>query len=267
MAIHPTALIDRRAVIDPSADIGPFVVVDGPVAIGARTRILAHTVVTGHTAIGCDNVIHMGAVIGHEPQDLSYRGAQTRLRIGDRNVIREHSEVHRGSKTEAGTVIGHDNYLMSHVHVGHDCRLGDHIIMATGATLGGHVELADHVFVSGLCVVHQFVRIGRLALLRGLSRTARDVPPFTIMDETHTLRGLNRVGLRRAGFGGEQIRALQRAFVHLFRKPRNLRRAMAELEMEPLTPEVQHLLEFIRASRRGVCTGPRQATIGDDGEE
>jgi len=263
MSIHPSAFIDPRAEIDPGADIGPYVVIDGPVVIGSGTRVLAHTVINGHTVIGRDNVIHMGAVIGHEPQDMSYSGQETFLRIGDRNVLREHCEIHRGAKTPE-TVVGDDNYIMSQSHIGHDCRLGNRIIMATGATLGGHVEVGDQAYISGNCVVHQFVRIGRLALMRGLSRAVRDVPPFCISDGTNTLRCINRIGLQRAGFTVEQIRAIRRAFHVLFRTRRNLRLAMAEVETQPCTDEVRYLLEFIRSSKRGVGAGPRQVKGRDD---
>jgi UDP-N-acetylglucosamine acyltransferase len=155
---------------------------------------------------------------------------------------------------------------MSQSHVGHDCQLGNHIIMATGATLAGHVEVGDQAYISGNCVVHQFVRIGRLALMRGLSRASRDVPPYCISDGTHTIRAINRVGLRRAGFTAEQIRAIQRAFHVLFRTRRNLRLAMEELESQPCTDEVRHLLDFIRTSKRGVGAGPRQGAEGEGGE-
>jgi UDP-N-acetylglucosamine acyltransferase len=264
--IHPTALIDPRAQIDPSAEIGPYVIIDGPVTIGSRTRVLAHAVLTGHTTLGADNVVHMHATLGGEPQDLAYSSGESLLRIGDRNVIREQVTIHRGTKPGTATVIGNDNYLMNNAHVGHNCRLADRTIIASGALLGGYVQVDERAFVSGNCVVHQFVRIGRLALLRGLSRTSRDVPPFCIMDGTHTVRALNRVGLRRAGFSGEQIRALQRAFARLFGRRGNLRAALAELAGQPQPPAVDELLAFIRASTRGVCFGPR-AERADTAEE
>lgn len=263
MAIHPTAVVDPQAEIDPSAELGPYVVVEGPVVVGAGTRVMAHAVLAGHTVIGRDNVIHYGAVIGNEPQDLGYRGAPTGVRIGDRNILREHVEIHRATRLEQPTTLGDDNFLLSQAHVAHDCQLGNHVILATGATLGGHVQVADQVFVSGNCVVHQRVRIGRLSLLRGLSRTSRDVPPFTIMDWTHTVRALNRVGLRRAGLPPEAIRALQRAFATLFRARRNLRDALAEVESAPRTAEVEELVGFIKASTRGVAFGPRQGGAED----
>jgi UDP-N-acetylglucosamine acyltransferase len=257
MPIHPTALIDARAEVHADADIGPYVVIDGAVHVGARTRVGAHATLTGWTEIGADNVIHPGAVIGDTPQDLAFGGEESYLRIGDRNVFREHVQIHRGTKPGSSTVIGSDNYFMTNSHVGHNCRVGNHVILANGALLGGYVEVEDQVFVSGNCAVHQFVRVGRLAILRGLSRTSRDVPPFCIMDGTHTVRAINRVGLRRAGFTATQIRALQNAFVHLFRRGGNLGKAVAELDNESVSTEVRYLIDFIRASKRGVCVGPR----------
>jgi len=264
MPIHPTAIVDARAEIDPSADIGPYVVIDGPVRIGAGTRVLSHAVLSGHTTIGRDNVIHMGAVVGHVPMDLTYADAPTEVRIGDRNVIREHAEVHRATRLERPTTLGDDNFLFSRAHIAHDCQVGNHVLVASGAMLAGHVQVDDQAYVSGNCVVHQFVRIGRLALLRGLSRTSRDVPPFCVMDGTHTVRAVNRIGLRRAGFAPEQIRAIQRAFAALFRTRRNLSAALAEVESGPQTPEVAHLLAFIHSSERGVCVGRRAARESDD---
>lgn len=261
--IHPTAIIDPRAEIDASAEIGPYSVIDGPVVIGPRTRVIAQAYLTGMTTIGADNVIHPGVALGVEPEDLAFSGQESFLRIGDRNVVREHVQVQRGTTPGSATEIGDDNFLMHHAHVAHNCRVGHHVILAAGATLGGYVEVGDGVFISGNCVVHQFVRIGRLALLRGLSRTSRDVPPFCLMDHTHVVRTLNRVGLRRAGFSAEEMRALQRAFVRLFRTHGNLRTAVAELATAPQSPAVDELLAFIRASTRGVCFGPRAGAVED----
>ena len=266
MPIHPTALVDIRSEIDPSADIGPYVVIDGPVRIGPRTRVMAHAFLTGDTAIGADNVVHPGAILGHEPQDLAYRGAPTGLRIGDRNVLREHCEVHRATHPDTQTVMGDDNYLMSHAHVAHNCAIGSHTIICSGALVAGHVVVDDQAFVSGNCVLHQHVRIGRLAILRGLSRTSRDVPPFAIMDGTHTIRGVNRVGLRRAGFDARRIRVVAGAFRILFRARVNLREAMARVEAEVQSPDVDELLAFVRASKRGVAMGPAHGPAGDEEE-
>jgi UDP-N-acetylglucosamine acyltransferase len=264
MPIHPTALIDPRAEIHPEAEIGPYVVIEGPVQVGRGTRILAHAVLSGETVIGDDNEIHMGAVIGHVPQDVTYKGDRTFLRIGHRNIIREHSQIHRGTAAGSATILGNDNYLMHHSHIAHNCQIGNQTIIAGGALLAGYVQVEDRAFVSGNCVVHQFVRIGTLALLRGLSRTSRDVPPFCIMDGTHTVRGINTVGLRRAGFSQERIRALRQAFARLFRQKVNLRRAVAELRQEPCSPDVRYLLDFIEQSRRGVCFGPRTGRVEEE---
>ncbi len=257
MPIHPTAIIDPRATIDPTADVGPFVVVDGPVRVGARTRIMPHAFLTGDTWLGEDNVVHPGAVIGHEPQDLAYKGVPTGLRIGDRNVFRENAEIHRATQEGTLTVVGNDNYLMTHAHIAHNCRVGDRTIICSGALVAGHAVVEDQAFVSGNCVVHQYVRIGRLAILRGLSRTSRDVPPFSIMDGTHTVRGINRIGLRRAGFDARRMRALLTAFRILFRTRTHLREALARVEAEvEQTEDVLELLGFIRASKRGIAMGP-----------
>jgi UDP-N-acetylglucosamine acyltransferase len=259
--IHPTAVVDPRAEIDASAEVGPYVVIEGPVHVGPRTRLLPHAVLLGDTRLGADNVVHSGAVLGDAPQDLAYRDAPTGLRIGDRNVFREHAQVHRGTQPGTYTAIGDANYLMTHGHVAHNCRLGARVIVAGGALLAGHVQVEDDAFISGNCVVHQHVRIGRLAIMRGLSRTSRDVPPFCLLDDTHVVRGLNRVGLRRAGFGRARLRALAAAFDILFRERRNLHLAMAEVEAAVSSPDVDHLLAFIRASRRGVAQGPRRGGV------
>lgn len=267
MPIHPTAIIDPRANIHLEADIGPYVVIDGSVSIGRGTKVMAHAFLTGNTRIGEDNEIHVGAVIGHVPQDIAYTGAPTFLQIGHRNIIREHSQIHRGTKEGSATIIGDDNFLMHHSHVAHNCQLGNHTVIAGGALLAGYVQVDDRAFVSGNCVVHQFVRIGTLAILRGLSRTSRDVPPFCIMDGTHTVRGLNVIGLRRAGFDRERIRALRQAFSRLFRQKVNLRHEVEELRREPCTVDVEYLLDFIQQSKRGVCFGPRNTRVEDDSEE
>lgn len=262
MPIHPTAIVDPRAEIDPSVEVGPYAVIEGPVRIGPRSRVMAQAYLTGNTVIGTDNIIHPGAVIGSEPQDLSYRGAETGLRIGDRNVLREHVEVQRGTDPGTCTEIGDDNYLMSQSHVAHNSRLGCRVILATGATLGGHVLVDDGAFISGNCVVHQHVRIGKLVIMRGLSRASRDAPPFAIIDWTHTVRGLNRIGLRRAGFDRVRIGALAAAFRLLFRARVNLKGAIARVEAEVHSPDVDELLAFIRSSRRGIAMGRGRSEPG-----
>ena len=256
MAIHPTAVIDPRAEIDGEVEIGPYVVIDGPVKIKRRTRVMAHAYITGWTEVGEGNEIHPGAVLGDAPQDLAYRGEESYLRIGDRNIFREHVQLHRGTAPASSTVIGNDNFLMAGSHVAHNCKLGDHVVLANGALLGGYVEVGDRAFISGHCVVHQFVRVGELSLMRGLSGVSKDVPPYSIVDWQHRVRGVNSVGLKRAGFDERRIREIKEAFRLLFRKGRNLSLAVKEIESkENNSTDVLALLEFIKSSKRGVCFG------------
>ena len=260
MAIHPTAIIDAKSEIDSDVEIGPYVVIEGKVKIKRGTRVMAHAYLTGWTEIGEGNEIHPGAVLGGAPQDKAYKGQESYLRIGDHNIFREHVQVHRGTAAGTATVIGRHNFLMATAHVGHNCKLGDHMILANGALLGGHVEVGNHVFISGNCVVHQFVRIGDFALMRGLSGTSRDVPPFAIVDWQHTVRGVNVIGLKRAGFDEKRIRSIRSAFRTLFRKGRNLALAVKEVEKSSEgSPDVAVLLEFIKTSKRGVCFGASES--------
>jgi UDP-N-acetylglucosamine acyltransferase len=256
MSIHPTAVIDPKAEIDSDVEIGPYVVIEGPVKVKRGTRVIAQAYLTGWTEVGENNEIHPGAILGDAPQDKAYKGEKTYLKIGADNIVREHVQIHRGSGAESSTTVGNHNFLMANSHVGHNCKLGDQIVLANGALLGGHVQVGNSVFISGNCVVHQFVRIGDYALMRGLSGTSRDVPPYAIVDWQHTVRGLNVVGLKRAGFDERRIRDIREAFRVLFRKGRNLSLAVKELETNgKVSPDVLTLLEFIRSSKRGVCTG------------
>jgi UDP-N-acetylglucosamine acyltransferase len=257
--IHPSAVLNGDIDLADEVEVGPFCLLDGHIQIGARTRLIAHATILGDTQIGADNVIHPNAVIGDEPQDVAYTGGRRCVQIGDRNIFREGVTIHRGSEHGEATLIGDGNFFMQNAHAAHDCRVGHDTIIAGGALLAGWVEVGDRALISGNCVVHQYVRIGRLAMLRGLSRTSRDVPPFCIMDLTHTLRGINVVGMRRAGITTTAIRALRDAFRILFGERRNLGRALEELEaMGPPGSEVAEMLAFIRQSRRGVAFGPKQ---------
>ncbi len=256
MTIHPSAIIDPLAEIHPEAEIGPYVVVDGPVRIGRKSRVMAHATILGWSEIGEENEIHPGVILGDAPQDTAYRGEETYLRIGNHNVLREYVQVHRGTAPGSSTVIGNHNFLMVSAHVAHNCRLGDHIVMANGALLGGYVEVGDRAFISAYCLVHQFVRVGELSLMRGLSGTSRDVPPYSIIDWQHTVRGVNVVGLKRAGFDERRIRKIREAFRILFRKGRNLSLAIKEIESNAeISTDLTALLKFIKSSQRGVCFG------------
>jgi UDP-N-acetylglucosamine acyltransferase len=258
--IHPTSVIGPDVELSDGVEIGPLCLLDGKIRVGPRTRLIGHVTILGITELGADNVLHPGAVIGDEPQDLAYTGVVRSVKIGDRNIFREYTTVHRGSEHGDVTIMGDDNFMMQNAHVAHDCRVGNSTIIAGGALLAGWVELGDRALVSGNCVVHQYTRIGRLAMMRGLSRTSRDVPPFCIMDGTHTLRGINVVGLKRAGIPTKSIQALRKAFTMLFGTRQNLKLAIERLEKSTvLTPEVIELVNFIRAAKRGVAFGPLDA--------
>lgn len=258
--IHPSAVIGPEVELAEGVEIGPFCYLTGRIKLGPGTRLVSHVTILGDTELGAANVLHSNVVIGDEPQDIEYRGGPRAVRIGARNIFREGVTVHRGSEHGERTVIGDDNFLMQNAHVAHDCRIGSRTIIAGGAILAGWVEVADQAIISGNCAVHQYVRIGRLAFLRGLSRTSRDVPPFCVLSETHTVRAINVVGLRRAGIAPARIAALRQAFKRLFGGRRNLKLALAELaENGPRGAEVEELVEFIRQSRRGVAFGPAQA--------
>src|ERR1700722_20153670 len=228
--IHPTSVIGPDVELAAGVDIGPLCLHEGKNRVGARTRLIGHVTILGITELGADNVLHPGAVIGDEPQDLTYTGVARSVKIGDRNVFREYTTVHRGSEHGDVTIMGDDNFMMQNAHVAHDCRIGNSTIIAGGALLAGWVELGDRALVSGNCVVHQYTRIGRLAMMRGLPRPSRDVPPFCIMDGTHTLRGINLVGLKRAGIPSKSIHALRHAFTTLFGTRQNLKLAIERVE-------------------------------------
>jgi len=261
--IDPRAAVSPDAVLGDGVEVGPFAIVEPGAVIGAGTRLWPYAYVCSGTTLGRDNAVHMGAVLGHEPQDKSYSGAATYLRIGDRNVFREACHVHRGTAEGSATVIGSDCYFMTTAHVAHNCRVEDGVILATGATLGGHATIGERAFLSGGVVVHQHVRVGRLAMLQGLTAVSKDVPPFCITQTgKNTMAGVNVVGLRRAGFDRERIMAIRRAYRALFFGRPNLslareRLRAAEAERGGPTPDVEEMLAFITASKHGVCAGAR----------
>jgi UDP-N-acetylglucosamine acyltransferase len=249
----------------PGVEIGPFCLLDGRIRLGSGSRLLGHVTILGYSELGTRNILHPNVVIGDEPQDIAYTGGRRRVIIGDGNIFREGVTVHRGSEQGDVTTIGGGNFFMQNAHVAHDCRIGNGTIVAGGALLAGWVEVGDGAIVSGNCVVHQFVRLGRYSMMRGLSRTSRDVPPFCLMDGTHTLRAINSVGLRRAGFSSEVIRSLRHAFAMLFRGRQNLKIALETLEQQgPLSAEVAEMVEFIRRSTRGVAVARRLAYEAGD---
>ena len=262
--IHPTAIIHPKARLDATARVGPYVVIDEGVELGAHCLVGPHVYLTGLTAIGASNQFHAGCVIGDAPQDLKYKGEPTRLRIGDHNVFREHVTVHRSTKTDGETVIGSHNFFMANAHIGHNSHLGDHIIIANGTLLGGYVTIQDRAFLSGNCLVHQFTRVGTLALMQGGSAISQDLPPFTVAQRDNEICGLNVVGLRRAGFTSEQRLELKRVYRRLFRSGKNLRAAIEEVRKTSTSPEVGILLGFIAGAKRGVCADMGHASGEDE---
>jgi UDP-N-acetylglucosamine acyltransferase len=257
MAIHPTAIVSPKAELDSSVEVGAHAIIDEHVKIAGRTKIWPKAHLTGYTEVGCDNRIHMGAVIGHEPQDVRFDPrCRSYLKIGDRNVIREYVTIHRGTEPESRTVIGDDNFLMVSCHVAHNCVIGNHAIIANAALLGGHVHVGDRAFVSGGVVVHQFIRIGRLAMISGNARIAMDVPPFLLVAERNEVHGLNVVGLKRAGISAEAQTELKRAYKILFRSGLSFAQA-AEEAGTLTTQEARELVEFVRSSTTGVCHARR----------
>ncbi|HXG63636.1 MAG TPA: acyl-ACP--UDP-N-acetylglucosamine O-acyltransferase [Blastocatellia bacterium] len=253
MSIHPTAIIGEGARLGAGVTIGPYAVIESGAQIGDRAEVRAHAVVKRYTTLGPDNVVHEGAVLGGEPQDVGYRECESYLRVGGRNRIREGVTLHRGTAPGSETVIGSDCFLMAYAHVAHNCRLGDRVIIANNVALAGHVEIEDQAFISGGVVVHQFCRIGRLAMLGGNSKIVQDCLPFVITDGVPgRAAGLNLVGLRRAGFTPAQIANLKKAYRLLLRSGLFLEDALAELAGID-DPLVAHLAEFARRSKRGFC--------------
>jgi UDP-N-acetylglucosamine acyltransferase len=253
MNIHPTAIISEGAQLGNDVCIGPYAIIEQRTSIGEGTEIRAHAVVKRYTTLDEANVIHEGAVIGGEPQDLSFKDCESYLRIGARCSIREGVTIHRGTEPGSATVIGSDCFIMANAHVAHNCRLGDRVILANNVALAGHVEIADQAFISGGVVVHQFCRAGRLAMIGGNSKIVQDCLPFVITDGMPgRARGLNVIGLRRAGFKSIEIRRLKDAYRVLLRSGLALEEALAQLT-DFGDPLVDYLIDFARNSRRGFC--------------
>ena len=252
--IHPTAIIDPKANVDPSTEVGPYAIIDGNVTVGANCVVGPHVHLTGLTTIGANNTFHTGCVIGDKPQDLKYRNEPTRLRIGDDNTFREHATIHRSNSLEEDTIIGSGNYLMANAHIGHNSCVGNRVIIANGALVAGHVTIMDGAIISGNCLIHQFTRIGTMAMMQGGAGIGMDLPPFTIAADVNALGGLNVVGLRRAGVDQERRKELKRLYHLLFRSGRNLREAADDARSTFNCPESVAILDFIASSKRGVIT-------------
>ena len=252
--IHPTAIVDPAAQIDPGARIGPYCVVGPEVTIGPDTELQHHVTVMGPSKIGARNFFFAYTSIGQKTQDLKYAGEPTYLEIGDGNTFREFCTVNRGTLPGTKTIIGNDGNFLAYSHIAHDCTVGDKVIFSNNGTLAGHVEVRDHAVIGGLTAIHQFCRVGRHAITGGCSKIVQDVPPFMIADGNPAeVRGINSVGLERAGFSADTIRALKEAYRLLYRGNLNTKQAVESIRKEiPGIDEVEELCVFVETSQRGI---------------
>lgn len=253
--IHPTAIVDKTAELAPGVKVGPYAIIHGRVVIGPDTVIGPHVVIKEFTTIGARCRIFQFASLGEIPQDLKFQGEESQLIIGDDNTIREFATMHRGTAGGGGvTRVGNGNLFMAYTHVAHDCLIGNGVIMSNAATLGGHIIVEDKAILGGLAAVHQFCRIGRHAFVGGASAVARDVPPYGMAYGNRAkLVGLNLVGLKRAGFSDSTIQALKQAYEILFFSGANMKDALQRVRQDLGDfPEIQHLLEFIETTERGL---------------
>src|ERR1700685_1104510 len=251
--IAPTARVHPDAVIGPRAVIGEFAIVEQDVVIGAETRLEPYVFIKRWTTLGERNEISAGTVLGTDPLDKGFKGERSYLRIGNGNKIREHYTISRGTAPESETVIGDENYIMTSGHIAHNCRIGSRTVIASCALVAGYVDVEDQAFISGGVVVHQYSRIGRLAMIAGNVRVNSDAPPFFLYaDFDIAVKGLNLVGLRRAGFTHQQIGQLKQAYKLLYRSGLKLDDALARIETDVPGEHTQHLVSFIRASKRGI---------------
>jgi len=252
--IAPTARIHPDAQIGAGAVVGEFAIVEQYVSIGARTILEPYVYVKRWTTLGERNQISAGTVLGTDPLDKNFGGERSYLRIGDGNVIREHYTISRGTAPESETVIGDENYIMTSGHIAHNCRLGNRVVIASCALVAGHVEIEDEAFVSGGVVIHQYSRIGRLAMIAGNTRVNSDVPPFFLYAGYNVeAKGLNLVGLKRAGITAAEIQVLKAAYRILYRSQLKLEAALERIEAEAPGALARHLVDFIRSSKRGIC--------------
>lgn len=258
--IHPTAVIHPDAQLHPTVRVAAYAVIGAGVKIGAHTNIGSHVVIEGLTEIGEHNSIFPGAAIGLEPQDLKYKGAASWVKIGDRNRIREYVTINRATEEGEATVIGNDNLLMAYAHVAHNCIIDNEVIIANNVAMAGHVQIESMAVISGVLGIHQFVHIGRLAMVGGMSRISRDVPPYMLVEGNPAkVRSLNLVGLKRRGFTSSDFRQLKKAFRILYNDNLSLLQAIEQLELFSDNENIRYLVNFLKMSvlqgRRGLIPG------------
>jgi UDP-N-acetylglucosamine acyltransferase len=252
--LHPTAIVHPKANIGADCEIGPYCIIGEQVTLGDGCRLHSHVVIDGHTTLGKRNEIFPFASIGLKTQDLKWKGGLTRTEIGDDNTFREYVTVHSATGDGEVTRIGSHNHILAYCHIAHNCTLGNHIIMSNVATLAGHVTVEDFAVIGGLAAVHQFCRIGKMAMIGGCSKVVQDVPPFMMADGNPArTRTINKTGLERNGVSDAAQNALRQAYKILFREGLTVSNALAEVEKKlPPLPEIQHLIQFVRASERGL---------------
>ncbi|MCP3870981.1 MAG: acyl-ACP--UDP-N-acetylglucosamine O-acyltransferase [Gammaproteobacteria bacterium] len=252
--IHPTAIIDPGANLHESVRVGPYSIIESDVVIGPDCRIESSTRIYSGTHLGQGNRVCHGAMLGCEPQDLSFDPSASRpLIIGDRNHFKEGTNISRGVKTESGTLIGNDNYFMGSFHAGHDCIIGNHNVLGHGSVLAGHVTIGDHVFISGIAAIHQFTYIGDRVMIAGCAKIVKDIPPYSIGDGNPArVSGLNSIGLRRAGFSAQTRRLIKQAYRTIFQSGENIGQALESMKLQSQAPEVDNIIHFFERSQRGV---------------
>jgi UDP-N-acetylglucosamine acyltransferase len=252
--VHPTAILDPAAELGQGVEIGPWVIVGPRVCIGDRCRIGPRARLQRNVRLAEDVSVGDGSIVGGDPQDLKYKGEETWVEVGAGTIIREYSTINRGTTQSYRTTVGARCFIMSYVHLAHDCHLGDEVVIANGTQLAGHVTIQDHAVLSGLNAVHQFVTIGAYAFVGGGSRVNQDIPPYVkAVGNPMELYGLNSIGLQRAGFSGETVAALKRAYRLFFNSELNLSQALERARTDlPPFPEVERFLTFVESSERGV---------------
>lgn len=253
MPIHPTALVAPTAQLHETVEVGPYCIIEDHVRIGAGTVIGPHSTICSHVEMGENNILHMNTVIGNNPQHKAYDGSPTITRIGNNNEFREFFTINRPFEKEGLTVLGDGCYFMTCSHVGHDCRVGNRVVLVNGALLAGHVEVMDGVNISGNAGIHQFCRIGRLAMIQGMSAITADVPPF-VMTQCGLNRpvGINVIGMRRAGMGAKSRQAIKQVYKTFFREGHSVARAIELLEKKDLCEEAREMVDFVKNAKRGI---------------
>ena len=253
MSISNLAVVGKTARIAGDVEVGPYAIIEDGVEIARGVKIWPHAYICKGVTIGEESQVHMGAVVGHIPQDLAFQNKPSYVNIGKRTVIREYATIHRGTKDGSSTVIGDDCYLMAVAHVAHNCQIGNNVIIANGALLAGYVSVEDAAFISGNVVIHQYCRIGSLAMIGGFSGINQDVPPYMMVRGPSTVRYINIVGLRRAKFPREAVQSIKEAYKILYMSDLNTTQALVEVKKLKPSKELDHLIKFIEASKRGIC--------------